>query len=78
MYGTLRIANDIIRVCSEVEEIIFSTQNTRLRLMQAYNTGPTSNTRNFDATNYPHTVIRLTLKNDEQYVLDLSCAQYGW
>ena len=78
MYGTLRKANDIIGVCSEVEEIIFSTQNTRLRLMQAYNTGPTSNTRNFDATVYPHSVIRLTLKNGEKYILDLTGGQYGW
>lgn len=78
MYEILIIANDITGICSEVDEILYFTQNTRLRLMQAYNTGPTSNTRNFDATDYPHSVIRLTLKNGDEYVLDLSSAQYGW
>lgn len=78
MDETLRIANDIIGICSEIDEILYFTQNTRLRLMQAYNTDPTSNTRNFDATDYPHSIIRLTLKNGDRFVLDLTGAQYGW
>ena len=78
MYETLITANDIIGICSEVDEILYFTQNTRLRLMQAYNNDPTSNTRNFDATNYPHSVIRLTLKTGDKFILDLTSAQYGW
>ena len=74
----MRLANDIIGICSEVDEVLFYAQNTRLRLMQAYNTGPTSNVRNFDATDYPHNVIRLTLKNGDRFILDLTGAQYGW
>ena len=78
MNETLRTANNIIGMCSEIDEILYFTQNARLRLVQAYNTDPTSNTRNFDATDYPHNVIRLTLKNGKKFILDLTGGQYGW
>lgn len=32
----------------------------------------------FDGTDYSHTVIRVTVKNGDVYVLDMAGAQYGW
>ena len=46
--------------------------------MQAYNTGLANNTSGVDATDYLHSVIRITLKNGDKYILDLTGAQYGW
>ena len=31
-----------------------------------------------DATDYKHTVLRVTMKNREKYALDMAGAQYGW
>ena len=31
-----------------------------------------------DRTKWRHAVFKVTLKNSEQYALDVSCAQYGW
>lgn len=31
-----------------------------------------------DATDYAHTIIRVTMKNGEMYALDMAGAQYGW
>jgi hypothetical protein len=59
-------------VCTEVEEIVHTPKNTRLRIMQAFNNG------HVDATEYSHTVVRATLKSGEQYVLDMTGAQYRW
>lgn len=75
---TLKLANETIGICSEVEEVIHFTQNTRLRLMQAYRTGLTSNPYGVDETDYAHSVIRITAKNGDKYILDLTGAQYGW
>ncbi len=46
--------------------------------MQAYNTGLANNTSGVDATDYLHSVIRITFKNGDKYILDLTGAQYGW
>ena len=78
MNKTLRLANDIIGICSEVDEVIHFIQNARLRMMQAYNTGLTSYHCGIDETDYAHSVIRITLKNGDKYILDLTGAQYGW
>ena len=68
----LSIANNIIGLCAEVDEINHSTKNTRVRLMQAYIEG------RIDATDYFHSVLRVTLKHGDKYILDLTGAQYGW
>ena len=31
-----------------------------------------------DHTDYPHTLVRVTLKNGESYAVDMAGAQYGW
>ena len=31
-----------------------------------------------DGTDYNHTILRVTMKNGETYVLDMTGAQYGW
>ena len=31
-----------------------------------------------DTTDYKHTILRVTMKNREKYVLDMTGAQYGW
>ena len=31
-----------------------------------------------DTTDYLHSVIRITSKNGDKYILDLTGAQYGW
>ena len=66
------IAKAIIGLCTEVDEVSHFTKNTRVRLMQAYNTG------RVDATDYLHSVVRITLKNGDKCILDLTGAQYGW
>ena len=40
--------------------------------MQAYSEG------RIDVTDYFHSVLRITLKNGDKYILDLTGAQYGW
>lgn len=75
---TETLANNITGLCVEVEEVIHFTQNTRIRLVQAYNTGLTGNPIGVDATDYAHRVIRITLMNGEKYIVDLTGAQYGW
>ena len=75
---TLRLANDITGLCAEVDEVIHFTKNVRVRLIQAYNTGLTSNPSAVDATDYLHSVIRITSKNGDKYVMDLTGAQYAW
>ena len=77
-HETLKLANEVIGICSDVDEVIYFTQNTRLRLFQAYNTGLSSDKYGVDATNHAHSVIRVVLKNGEKYILDLTGAQYGW
>ena len=37
-----------------------------------------SDTGTVDKTDYLHSVIRITLKNGDKYILDLTGAQYGW
>ena len=68
----MRITKDIIGLFAEVDEVTHYTKNTRLRLLPADDTGTV------DAHDYSHSVIRITLKNGEKYILDLTGAQYGW
>ena len=74
----MKLANEIIGICLEIDEVVYFTQNTRLRLMQAYIIDRTSNECGVDETDYAHSVIRITLKNGDKYILDLTGAQYGW
>ena len=62
----------MIGLFAEVEEVTHSTKNARVRLLQASNTGT------LDTTDYLHSVIRITSKNGDKYILDLTGAQYGW
>ena len=39
---------------------------------------PGEGTIRIDATDYAHTIVRVTMKNGEKYALDISGAQYGW
>ena len=39
---------------------------------------PNEGRNRIDATDYAHTVIRVTVKNGDVYVLDMAGAQYGW
>ena len=72
-----RWANQALGICSEVDEVVHFKKNARRRLLQAYNTGTPSNQLGIDATDHVHSVIRVTLKNGDKYVLDLAGAQYG-
>ena len=78
MDETMRLANEIIGICSRVDEVIHFTQNTRHRLLQAYNTGSASTKYGIDTTDHVHSVIDITLKDGDRYILDLAGAQYGW
>ena len=54
-----------------INEVDCYTKNTQLRLMQAYDEG------RIDATEYMHSVIQVSLRNGDKYILDLTGAQYG-
>ncbi|KAK0507517.1 hypothetical protein JMJ35_010040 [Cladonia borealis] len=70
LHGFLRCL--LTGLFAEVDEVVHFTKNNRFRLMRAYNTG------DVDVTDYSHNVIRITLKNGDKYIMDLTGAQYGW
>ena len=78
LHETLRLANGVTGLCAEVDEVIHYTKNVRIRLLQAYNTGTSDKPLGVDTTDYAHSVIRITLKNGDKYIVDLTGAQYGW
>lgn len=47
-------------------------ENPPFRLRRGFTNGI------FDWTNYKHAILKVTLKNDAQYALDITGAQYGW
>ena len=59
-------------VVSEVDEVAFGTKNEHLNIKQTLADGKV------DSTDFAHTVIRVTLKNDERYAIDMTGAQYYW
>ena len=59
----------------EVSEVQCYVKNQRIRLAQVFQI---NGEETIDRTNYKHAILKITLKNMEQYALDLTCAQYGW
>lgn len=58
-----------------MDEVSFYIKNAQHHLKQVY---PGEGLLKIDGTDYAHTVIRITTKNDETYALDMAGAQYGW
>ena len=71
-YHALSTAKRRIGLCTDVDEVNHHKRNTQRRIMLGYNTGQ------IDATDYAHSIIRVTMKTGEKYVIDLTGAQYGW
>lgn len=58
-----------------MDEVNFYIKNAQHHLRQVY---PGEGLPTIDGTDYAHTIIRITTKNEEAYALDMAGAQYGW
>lgn len=58
-----------------MDEVSFFIKNAQHHLKQVY-TG--EGLLKIDGTDYAHTILRITTKNEETYALDMTGAQYGW
>ena len=69
--GSWRMIHASTGLCKEMKDVVVSTKNHRRNFVDIDTRAPIDNTK------YGHEVIQVTLKNGENYALDIAGAQYG-
>ena len=62
-------------LCSRIDEVEIQQRQLRETPLKTHHV---DQNRNRDMTEYPHAILRITLRTAEQYAFDLSGAQHGY